>query len=241
MIDRIPAAARLLVACDFDGTLAPIVANPDEASALPGSVEALRRLAGSPNTQVAIVSGRRRSELVERFGEKAFMLIGEHGSDTGNPAMAAETIPGADSLDRARRLVDAAAASTPGAHSEHKDQSVVFHYRTAPDAEATVAHIRQQAGDLDGVKVIDGKKALELSAATTDKGAAIDHIRHELGADVVLFVGDDVTDESVFEVLGPDDIGIKVGPGETAAAYRVADPEAVTRILEQLARTRSGA
>jgi trehalose 6-phosphate phosphatase len=73
------------------------------------------------------------------------------------------------------------------------------------------------------------------------KGSALDLLRSRLGATAALFVGDDVTDETAFAVLRDGDVGVKVGPGETAARYRVEDPEEVTAVLELLAEERRAA
>ena len=80
-----------------------------------------------------------------------------------------------------------------------------------------------------------------MAVVQVSKGAAIDTLRTRLGADAVLFVGDDVTDETAFARLRPGDVGVKVGEGETAAEYRVSTPEDVTDVLEALlaARRRS--
>jgi trehalose 6-phosphate synthase/phosphatase len=73
-----------------------------------------------------------------------------------------------------------------------------------------------------------------------DKGSVLHRIRAALPPGPVLFLGDDVTDEDVFAVLGPDDLGIKVGPGETAASERVPDPETAAAVLALLAELRTG-
>ena len=235
MINHLAGAGTLLVACDFDGTLAPIVSDPDAAKPLPRSVAALRRLASLADTNVAIISGRLHSELVQRFSDDDFILIGEHGSDAGDDNDRED--PGSEpvGLSEARRLVDAAAESTVGSQSEHKARSVAFHYRNAPNPSAVVARLRSQAAALPGIKVLDGKMVLELTAAHDDKGTAVTRLKADLGSDRVLFIGDDVTDESVFAVLGPADVGVKVGGGETLATQRVASPEAVADLLESLA------
>ncbi len=80
-----------------------------------------------------------------------------------------------------------------------------------------------------------GKDVLELAVTDADKGSAVRRLAAELGAQGVLYLGDDVTDEDAFRALGADDIGVKVGAGDTVAAHRVADPAAVRDLLEQLA------
>jgi len=79
-----------------------------------------------------------------------------------------------------------------------------------------------------------GKAVLEVAVTDADKGSAVDRLRAELGAAAVVYLGDDVTDEDVFRTLGPADVGIKVGDGETTAAHRVSDPAAVLAVLRLL-------
>lgn len=235
MIELLGNPKRLLVACDFDGTLAPLVDDPDQAQPLPGAVAALRLLAGLPDTVVAIISGRRRSELIERFGEEGFLLVGEHGADDGD-------LSGAEppSLARARRLVEDTTAGLPGSRAEHKLGSVVFHYRTAENPGPAVDRLRRQLAGLEGVTVLEGKAVVEASVTGTDKGEAISRIREELEVDAVVFLGDDTTDEAVFSRLRPNDLGVKVGPGPTRASRRLPDPPAVADFLAELVRWRRG-
>jgi trehalose-phosphatase len=82
------------------------------------------------------------------------------------------------------------------------------------------------------VGVIEGKKVVELTTAARTKGDAILELA---GGRPALYIGDDTTDETVFAVLGPLDVGIKVGEGETEAPYRVEDVDGVVTILEKIA------
>lgn len=234
MIEGLAATENLLVACDFDGTLAPIVDDPGTATALPEAMSALERLATIPGTTVVIVSGRRRNELVERFGDSTIVLIGEHGADDGTTPP-----PEKDSLDPVRRLMDTVSAETPGTRVEHKPRSVVFHYRRAGDPAEALDLLREEAASMEAITMMEGKAVLEMMVAGYDKGSAVERLRELTGADLVVFVGDDTTDETVFPRLRPGDVGIKVGPGPTAAVHRMADPQEVTVFLQSLARLRS--
>jgi trehalose 6-phosphate phosphatase len=233
MIEPIALANRLLVACDFDGTLAPIAAHPDDAAALPASEAALLRLAKLPETWVAIVSGRQRRELVDRFGVGDILLVGEHGADWGGPPP-----DPAPPLERARERVQEAAAATVGSLVEHKDRSVTFHYRRAHHPERAVQDLRNWAATEPELRIMEGKAILEMSVATADKGDAVVALRRNLEAEVVVFLGDDVTDESVFTRLQPSDLGVRVGPGPSAAGARLDSPEDVAGFLAQIADIR---
>jgi trehalose 6-phosphate phosphatase len=80
--------------------------------------------------------------------------------------------------------------------------------------------------------VLEGKMVIELSLASLTKLDAVNRLRRDGG--LVLYLGDDVTDEDVFEGLSPEDVGVKVGEGETAAQYRVEGVDDVRRILHTL-------
>ena len=105
-------------------------------------------------------------------------------------------------------------------------------------AEGVRDAVRSGPATLPGVESTEGKAVLEMAVVQVSKGAALDTLREQLGADAVLFVGDDVTDETAFVRLRPGDVGIKVGPGETAAEHRIDTPEDVTLVLEELLAAR---
>jgi trehalose 6-phosphate phosphatase len=233
MIEQIATAPRLLVATDFDGTLAEIVDDPDAAVPLPGIREVLEELAELDSTTVAVISGRRRSDLSARFDERRLILVGEHGSDRGEPMP-----EDSEALRRARHLANSVAADTPGSRVEQKRRSVGFHYRQVANPKAALENLRAGAREIDGLSVLEGKMIIEMSDAVTSKGSAVEVLRRETDADSVMFLGDDTTDETVFTSLRADDLGIHVGNGPTRAAVTVPDPTAVVAVLERLLETR---
>jgi trehalose-phosphatase len=233
-------AEHLLVACDFDGTLAPIVAHRDDARALPESLEALRTLTALERTTVAVVSGRALADLVAvgHLPDGA-LLVGSHGAEL-------DDAPRDDVAERRDVLIDAVRAVTagvPGVDLETKPAGVAVHVRAAARADAAAVLDALRAGPvrLPGVVSMPGKEVLELSVVSTDKGEALDVLRRRTGATATVFLGDDRTDESAFSRLRPTDVGVKVGPGTTAAEHRVPDPLVVADVLAVLAEARAAA
>ncbi len=256
-LDRAADAGTLLVACDYDGTLAPIVDDPDRAAPLPGAIEALADLAALPATWVSLVSGRSLDALVALAGPpRAIGLIGSHGAErvapTGSPSTGGRQRPDGVSeapSDEAAQLlaelvaaVGAEVAQLPGSRLETKPVGVAFHYRRAdPAAGASAADsLIERLSPRPGVHVRTGKMVAEFAVAGADKGEAVRALIDQTNPDITVFVGDDVTDEDAFAVLGADDLGIKVGPGATAASHRVTSPDDVLAVLLRLAQRRSG-
>ncbi len=231
---------RLLVATDFDGTLAPLVADPADSVGLPDSMDALRLLADLPDTWVAVVSGRARADLA-RLADlpEHVLLVGSHGAELG-----ADSAWEPADLARRDRLVERVAelaVDVPGVILEPKPTGVTVHVRQAsrPDAARVLAALHEGPGADPDVHVTSGKEMLELHVVRADKGTALDALRSRTGADAVLFVGDDVTDEAAFHHLRGVDVGIKVGGGASAAAHRVATEHDVTGVLRRLLLLRS--
>jgi trehalose-phosphatase len=110
----------------------------------------------------------------------------------------------------------------------------------ADDPGPALEDLRRLAVDSVGVTLIDSKRMLEITDSTTNKGKAISMLRVSLAAAHVLFIGDDVTDETVFAALGPDDFTVHVGTGPTLARALLPDPEAVSVFLEAVAAAREG-
>jgi trehalose 6-phosphate phosphatase len=240
------APGRILVALDFDGTLAPIAQRPGGARTLPASHEAIERLLGMPETAVAYVSGRALDSLVEAAEPPAgVLLVGSHGIevrlDDGAEPLAL------DDDERTRvaelfALLEAVAAAHPGAWAEAKPAGSALHTREAApgdDERAEAEAVARVEAELPGLTVRTGKRIVEFSVRDATKGDGIELLRRHVLADRVLYAGDDLTDEDGFAVLRPGDVGVKSGPGDTAAEFRVAGPEEVARMLTTLADARA--
>ena len=106
------------------------------------------------------------------------------------------------------------------------------------DVAQLISELESGPAQWPGVEVKRGKKVFEFSVVSGDKGQAMDWLRSEFEATATLFIGDDITDEDGFIRLGGIDVGIKVGEGQSAAAFRIADPEAVVAVLVRLQEDR---
>ncbi len=241
-VAEVARAPRLLVGSDFDGTLSPIVGDPDDARAVPGAVEALRRLAACPGVTVLVLSGRSLRELsVLLHGIDSVRLVGSHGAEHDDGTA---PLTEAQEQVRARLVLELAraTAAVPGARLERKPAGAAVHVRRASreDAVRLLAEVRRGPAGWPGVHATEGKEVLELSVVDIDKGRAFARLREVLDVDAAVFVGDDVTDENVFSVLGEGDLAVKVGPGRTCAGHRVGRPEDVVSLLGTIAEVRGG-
>lgn len=242
---QLAATARLLVALDFDGTLAPTVDQPERAEALPEAAQAVVTLAAAPGTRVAYLSGRALDSLtrVARPPDNA-LLVGSHGVefrwDGGAPTPVELDPSERRLLDEVFRVLTTVAQGTDSVWVERKPAGFALHTRLATPAGAQIAQAAAREGTsrLSGLTVRAGKDVVEFSVRSASKGEALRRLRSYTHASNVFFAGDDRTDEDGFAVLGAGDVGVKVGAGPTAAAFRVADPAELARVLEQLAGLR---
>ena len=245
-LEALAATPMLLVALDFDGTLSPTVDDPDAARAIPEAREAVVALAGWPATRGAVVSGRALASL-ERVAQlpSDVLLVGSHGAEfriDGEESGPALSVDERALLGRLYSAISDVAARFEGARVEEKPAGCGLHTRLASAEDS----VKAQAAALAAVALLGagriseryGKDILEFTLRTADKGTAIGVLRGRTGASATLFVGDDVTDEDGFAMLGAVDVGVKVGEGATAAEYRVDDPEAVAELLTALAHSR---
>lgn len=238
-------APRLLVASDFDGVLAPLVLDPSASRAVDGSIDSLRALAAAPTTHAAVVSGRDLETLTSLTGLEGSPVtrIGSHGAQSSAASAPAPlTARERSALVAVTAELEEVVRSRPGARLEHKPAGVVLHSRGMAEAAAhgAEAEALEAATRHTDTHVLHGKHVVEVSVVRADKGTALLALRDEVGADAVAYFGDDVTDEHVFALLGPVDLGVKVGDGDTAATWRVDGPPEVAEALALLADLRTG-
>ncbi|NCT92541.1 trehalose-phosphatase [Cellulomonas sp. APG4] len=234
---------RALVALDFDGALAPLQDDPDASRALPAAVTALARLGTVPGVTLALVSGRGVADLAARAEvPDGTLLVGSHGAERGRVVdggperhdLELDEATAARHREITRALVEAVEGTT--ARVEHKPAAVVLHTRTAEPADAErLTAFALGLGERDGVDAMHGKAVVELAVLHVTKGDALADLRAETRAGALLYAGDDVTDERAFRTLQADDVTIKVGEGDTAARFRVHDPEGLAAALTRLA------
>jgi len=257
---------RVLIALDFDGTLAAEVDEPGAARALPDAHAAVLRLAALPGTTVALISGRSLASLREvgRMPDDV-PLVGSHGLELHfGPG---DDRPTVNDDDRARvvalrsrlsPLVDA----TEEAWIEDKPAGFAVHTRrvdasaasdlndavraTALNADPALTDpalndesLTDQAITHPAITVREGKNVVEFAVRDATKGDGIRALRERFTPDAVLFAGDDVTDEDALAALRSGDVGIKVGSATTIADHRLADPRAVASMLATLVELRA--
>ncbi|BDP44212.1 trehalose 6-phosphate phosphatase (plasmid) [Deinococcus aetherius] len=220
----------LLVLCDYDGTLAPIVARPEEAWPEPGAREALERLLAHPRHCAAVLTGRRATEVHAFLNLPDFSVIGLHGMEWPGEAAAP---PDTDAV----RRITAQLPDVPGLRLEDKGWTLAVHYREVPEllqagVEARLAEIALPVG----WELMAGKKVREFRPGGFGKGRAVQRLARRFPNHLPVFLGDDVTDEEAFEALrGEDGLTIKVGDGPTLAEHQVEGPGQVVALLERWA------
>lgn len=229
------------VALDFDGTLAPIVRERARAAMSARTRDTLRLLAETYPT--VIVSGRARADVAGRLGGAPVKLVlGNHGAEGG--------LGDARTRARLRREIRAAKCALvddleglDGVEIEDKEYSLSIHDRNATDPEAARVAIAAAVSKLGpSMRSEPGKRVTNVvHVDAPDKGAAVRALHHDRGAAQVIFVGDDVTDESVFRLRAPWLVSVRVGrTAGSAAPYFVATRAHVDLLCEALVRARTG-
>ncbi|GAB5536876.1 MAG: trehalose-phosphatase [Rubricoccaceae bacterium] len=227
-----PHPDRPLLFLDYDGTLAPIVDDPAKATPHPDVPGLLARL--TDQHPVVIVTGRDLASLSRLLTGVRVRAVGLHGAETGWSDGAVDARAAESFVDELARL-RAEVPQLEGVLVEDKGTAFAVHYRHAPDAEAARAALETWARSVpDGLTAIWGKKVVELRAEDVSKGTAVAALAAEHPGRTPVYLGDDVTDEDAFEALHrlrQPGVTIKVGEGETVAAHRLPDPDAVVAYL----------
>ena len=246
--DRLADADGLLALWDFDGTLAPIVEDPDAAAPLPGVTDALERLRDADGVAVGLVSGRALADLRERVGVDGVRYAGNHGlelydpDDPDAPTVHPDARAASETIRSLATELTERLADVDGARVEDKRVTATVHFRGVDDERVpdVVETVEEAVADRDAdLRVTSGKQIREIRPDVDwDKGAAVEWLRDRLVPDgerwVTTYVGDDVTDQDAFAAIG-DGIGVRVGERAEVADYRVDGPSEAQALLQWLA------
>jgi trehalose 6-phosphate phosphatase len=225
-----------LFAFDFDGTLAPIRARPDDVHVSTTIALRLDKLARL--RPVAIVTGRRIGDVRERLGFEPAWIVGNHGAeDEGDPEGAASAHQALEAL-RERLRAQAEGLAGAGILIEDKGQSLALHFRTAPDRDAASAMIEDiLAGFAPALHVFGGKLVYNAVAADApDKAVAVHRLIARAGVQAAFFAGDDVNDEPVFAAAQPGWVTVRIGCERRASAARfcIDGPHEMAGVLDRI-------
>ena len=238
-IDSLSATTSALF-LDFDGTLADIASHPERASINPISLNNLARIHDKLEGALAIVTGRDIATLDRFLAPHVFPVSGVHGFEQRSADGAIRTLQ-ADgiALARVEKTLALFVESHDGLLLERKPGSVAVHYRQRPDlAESSRLVVESAIGEGRELRALHGKMVIEIKAHEGNKGSAITAFLKAAPFRFrkPVFIGDDVTDEAGFEVVNArHGFSIKVGEGETRAAYHLKDALEVGAWLGALA------
>lgn len=233
------AGSRSLLAFDLDGTLAPIVRDPERARPRPSTLRLLRRV--SRVYPVAFVSGRALKGLRSRLpGVRSWAMLGNHG---------------AEEMGRRRRRPPRAVATwarglgerlrgVPGVWIERKRYTLTVHYREAPRRrQAERAVYAAGRAVCRGARLVHGAFGMNvIPPSAPDKGTALVSLLRRQYWDAALYAGDDGSDEAAFAVRFPGLVTVRIGPRRgSRARFHLKDQKDIDRLLAELLRLRSGA
>lgn len=244
-VQRLLNAPHALIALDYDGTLAPIQADPHTVTIARSQQKILQRIADHPHFTLACISGRRLVDLQQRIGVQNAYYVGNHGLEVRSPTRWLARQPSAMSVDmrRVERLLVAEWKHERGVYIENKGPVVVAHFRNVPSArraacERALRRSMRAASAGVAARMVGGKAVIELRPDTPEhKGWAAQQVLAKLPqGTLALTCGDDRTDEDMFRSLKKPHVSILVGRKlPTAATYRTTGPQAVWRLLSHLA------
>ncbi len=227
---------RVLLAFDYDGTLAPIVRDPERAALRARTRACLGRLAAL--YPCVVISGRARADVAGRLeGLGVAAVIGNHGLEAGRTGRRFRRL-----VARWRRALAGALAGLPGVVLEDKGLSLAIHYRAAPDRARSRQAVMRAVTGLPGARVFGGKAVVNLTPEHgPHKGTALEREMARRRCDRAVYVGDDQTDEDVFALERQERLlTIRVGPHlASRAAYCLRDQRQVDALLSRLAALRA--
>ncbi|HEY4187442.1 MAG TPA: trehalose-phosphatase [Polyangia bacterium] len=231
------AGSNVLLAFDFDGTLAPIVRDREDAAMRPRTAELFGRLCAL--YPCAVISGRSKADVSARLaGAEVKYVVGNHGLEAGGELGDFER-----EVTRARPLLAAALADQVGLDLEDKQYSLAVHYRHARHKRTAREVINRAVSRLPvPMRLVPGKLVVNVvPASAAHKGDALLTLWALAGTSAALYVGDDATDEDVFKLEQPGKLlTARVGASKTSHAdYALRDQREIDALLARLVGLRA--
>jgi len=239
IVNEYKKAEQRILFLDYDGTLSGFKKNPEDALPDKELYNLLEELLKDKRNTVTIISGRDKETLSKWFDDKwNIHFIAEHGVWLKDPGGEWHMMEQIDNTwkESVLPLLEYYVDQTPRSFIEHKNFSVVWHYRTAdPDLGIQRAwelkdELRSLTSNLN-LEIMDGDMVLEIKYSGINKGRAALHKMGDTEYDFIFAVGDDWTDEYTFEAMPEDAFTIKVGAKTTLADYYIEDVAMVRKML----------
>jgi trehalose 6-phosphate phosphatase len=241
ILEQLRESKHIFLFLDYDGTLTPIVFDPEEAHLSGEMKDLLLNLKKNPRVHLAIVSGRSIADIRKRAGLKGIFYVGNHGLEISGPKGGTKRSVPKEVIQRMRGVrnrLNSQLRKVAGVHIEDKGCILAVHYRNADlrSIPSVLMTIKQEMKDsINSFCLVQGKFVFEVRPKSArDKGVAVLELLNRVRQDSVLplYIGDEQTDEDAFKVLGRQGITITVGsPSFSSARYFIKDPAEVHRFL----------
>ncbi len=242
LIEKYRKAKNKLVLLDYDGTLVNYELIPDNARLPEHLNDILKKLIDKPQTKVFIISGRSHQDIDKLLDHLPINIIAEHGAMMKRGGLWKNQVIDNNAWKKSIiPILNQTTSDCPKSFVEVKNFSLTWHYRNA-EALSGYAHSRELIRILEkminsyNLKILDGNKVVEILPDEIGKGKAVKELSEQDNYDFILSIGDDATDEEMFEFYlhNSDAFTIKVGNGDTHAKYKLASIKDVVSLLKQL-------
>ncbi len=242
LIKKYRNAARKLILLDYDGTFVNIAPTLDGTKSTDQVLDLLKKLASDSNTELVIVIGRKALDIDQIIEHIPITIIAEHGALVRENGIGRHQIENRYSWKNViLAFLRETTSVCEGSLFEERNFSVTWHYKTVTQQKALgfvrqiIAKVKKNIRAKEK-RIFDGNKTVEILTTEITKVKAVAYLLVQHSYDFILCIGDDKTDEDVFEYLSDNDhaITIKVGQGKSKAKYNLENAHQVLHFLEKI-------
>lgn len=242
LIEKYRNAVNKLILLDYDGTLVDYTPSPDDALPSDDIQGVLTKLAEKSGSKVIIISGREPEEIERFLGHLPVEIIASHGAIINeNGAWSNQITDNCLWKSSVIPIFENMILMCPETFIENKLFSLAWHYRNSR-SDKVYSHSRElieslkKIGQAYNLKILDGNHIVEIMSSEIGKGNAVKKLLEKQDYDYILSIGDDVTDEEIFDLLltEPNAFTVKVGNNNTSAKYTISNTSGVSMFLKHL-------